>query len=564
MFIMIDITEFEAKYLRRMRMSKTYISIDLKSFYASVECMERGLDPLNTNLVVADASRTQKTICLAVSPSLKAYGIPGRARLFEVEQKVKEANARRQTRAPKNILDGKSVFATELNENPCLAIDYIAAKPRMALYMSKSTQIYDVYLRYIAPEDIYAYSVDEVFIDASGYLKPYGLNAHDFARLLVREVFKETGITATAGIGPNLYLCKIAMDIGAKHTEADDDGVRIAELDEYSYRRLLWDHRPITDFWRVGRGYAKKLAKKSIFTMGDIARCSLGTSSDYYNEDLLYKMFGVNAELLIDHAWGYEPCTLAEVKSYRPQRKSLVSGQVLQNAYTYEKTRIVVREMMELLALDLVDKGLLTNQIVLTVGYDIENLSDPERRKAYKGEITVDGYGREIPKHAHGTGNLPFSTASTRLTTDCVLEVFDRVVDESLLTRRISITVNNLVLESEYKRESEVASAEPEQISMFDMLAGGDDSQAPERVSSKEATAYSEQDKPNSTMVAESILGSTGNDNDEDALEKEKQVQEAMLKIKKRFGKNAILKGTNLQEGATAKERNAQIGGHKA
>lgn len=545
-------------------MSKTYISIDLKSFYASVECMERGLDPLNTNLVVADASRTQKTICLAVSPSLKAYGIPGRARLFEVEQKVKEANARRQTRAPKNIIDGKSVFASELNENPNLAIDYIAAKPRMALYMSKSMQIYDVYLRYIAPEDIYAYSVDEVFIDASGYLKTYGLNAHDFARLLVREVFKETGITATAGIGPNLYLCKIAMDIGAKHTEADADGVRIAELDEYSYRRLLWDHRPITDFWRVGRGYAKKLAKKSIFTMGDIARCSLGTSSDYYNEDLLYKMFGVNAELLIDHAWGYEPCTLAEVKSYRPQRKSLVSGQVLQNAYTYDKTRIVVREMMELLALDLVDKGLLTNQIVLTVGYDIENLSDPERRRAYKGEITVDGYGREIPKHAHGTGNLPFSTSSTKLTTDCVLEVFDRVVDESLLTRRISITANNLVLESEYKRESEVASAEPEQISMFDMLAGGDDSHAPERVSSKEATAYSEQDKPNSTVVAESISGSAGNDNDEDALEKEKQVQEAMLKIKKRFGKNAILKGTNLQEGATAKERNAQIGGHKA
>jgi nucleotidyltransferase/DNA polymerase involved in DNA repair len=547
-----------------MRMSKTYISIDLKSFYASVECMERGLDPLNTNLVVADASRTQKTICLAVSPSLKAYGIPGRARLFEVEQKVKEANARRQTRAPKNIIDGKSVFASELNENPNLAIDYIAAKPRMALYMSKSMQIYDVYLRYIAPEDIYAYSVDEVFIDASGYLKTYGLNAHDFARLLVREVFKETGITATAGIGPNLYLCKIAMDIGAKHTEADADGVRIAELDEYSYRRLLWDHRPITDFWRVGRGYAKKLAKKSIFTMGDIARCSLGTSSDYYNEDLLYKMFGVNAELLIDHAWGYEPCTLAEVKSYRPQRKSLVSGQVLQNAYTYDKTRIVVREMMELLALDLVDKGLLTNQIVLTVGYDIENLSDPERRRAYKGEITVDGYGREIPKHAHGTGNLPFSTSSTKLTTDCVLEVFDRVVDESLLTRRISITANNLVLESEYKRESEVASAEPEQISMFDMLARGDDSHAPERVSSKEATAYSEQDKPNSTMLAESISGSAANDKSEDTLEKEKQVQEAMLKIKKRFGKNAILKGTNLQEGATAKERNAQIGGHKA
>lgn len=547
-------------------MSKTYISIDLKSFYASVECMERGLDPLNTNLVVADASRTQKTICLAVSPSLKAYGIPGRARLFEVDQKVKEANARRQTRAPKNILDGKSVFASELDENPNLAIDYIAAKPRMALYMSKSTQIYDVYLRYIAPEDIYAYSVDEVFIDASGYLKSYGLNAHDFARLLVREVFKETGITATAGIGPNLYLCKIAMDIGAKHTEADADGVRIAELDEYSYRRLLWDHRPITDFWRVGRGYAKKLAKKSIFTMGDIARCSLGNSSDYYNEDLLYKMFGVNAELLIDHAWGYEPCTLAEVKSYRPQRKSLVSGQVLQNAYTYDKTRIVVREMMELLALDLVDKGLLTNQIVLTVGYDIENLSDPERRKAYKGEIKVDGYGREIPKHAHGTGNLPFSTASTKLTTDCVLEVFDRVVDESLLTRRISITANNLVLESEYKRESEVASAEPEQISMFDMLAGRDAPQEREPASSKDNSSYSErgEEKPRNSVVAESISGSAASDKSEDALEKEKQVQEAMLKIKKRFGKNAILKGTNLQEGATAKERNAQIGGHKA
>lgn len=547
-------------------MNKTYISIDLKSFYASVECMERGLDPLNTNLVVADASRTQKTICLAVSPSLKAYGIPGRARLFEVDQKVKEANARRQTRAPKNILDGKSVFATELNENPKLAIDYIAAKPRMALYMSKSTQIYDVYLRYIAPEDIYAYSVDEVFVDASGYLKTYGLNAHDFARLLVREVFKETGITATAGIGPNLYLCKIAMDIGAKHTEADADGVRIAELDEYSYRRLLWDHRPITDFWRVGRGYAKKLAKKSIFTMGDIARCSLGTSSDYYNEDLLYKMFGVNAELLIDHAWGYEPCTLAEVKSYRPQRKSLVSGQVLQNAYTYEKTRIVVREMMELLALDLVDKGLLTNQIVLTVGYDIENLSDPERRKAYKGEITVDGYGREVPKHAHGTGNLPFSTASTKLTTDCVLEVFDRIVDESLLTRRISITANNLVLESEYKRESEVASAEPEQISMFDMLAGGGTPQEREPASSKDNSSYSKrgEEKPRNSVVAESISGSAASDKSEDALEKEKQVQEAMLKIKKRFGKNAILKGTNLQEGATAKERNAQIGGHKA
>lgn len=548
-------------------MKKTYISIDLKSFYASVECMERGLDPLNTNLVVADAARTQKTICLAVSPSLKSYGIPGRARLFEVEQKVKEANARRRSKAPKNMIEGKSVFASELSENPRLAIDYIAAKPRMALYMSKSTQIYDIYLRYIAPEDIYAYSVDEVFIDASAYLKTYGLSGHDFARLLIRAVFEETGITATAGIGTNLYLCKIAMDIGAKHTEADADGVRIAELDEYSYRRLLWEHRPITDFWRVGRGYAKKLAMKSLFTMGDIARCSLGKNSDYYNEDLLYKMFGVNAELLIDHAWGYEPCTLADIKSYRPQRKSLVSGQVLQSAYTYDKTRIVVREMMELLALDLVDKGLLTNQIVLTVGYDIENLSDPERRKAYKGEVTIDGYGRQIPKHAHGTGNLPFSTSSTKLTADCVLEVFDRVVDENLLTRRISITANNLITEDEYKREFEKKSAEPEQLSMFDMLASSDEQAKAEDLPGEEP--YDDRlNRKNLVSVravaveSEAELGDK--DISEDVLEKEKQVQEAMIKIKKRFGKNAILKGTNLQEGATAKERNAQIGGHKA
>lgn len=548
-------------------MKKTYISIDLKSFYASVECMERGLDPLNTNLVVADAARTQKTICLAVSPSLKSYGIPGRARLFEVEQKVKEANARRRAKVPKNMIEGKSVIASELNENPRLAMDYIAAKPRMALYMSKSTQIYDIYLRYIAPEDIYAYSVDEVFIDASAYLKTYGLSGHDFARLLIRAVFEETGITATAGVGTNLYLCKIAMDIGAKHTEADADGVRIAELDEYSYRRLLWEHRPITDFWRVGRGYAKKLAKKSLFTMGDIARCSLGKSSDYYNEDLLYKMFGVNAELLIDHAWGYEPCTLTEIKSYRPQRKSLVSGQVLQSAYTYDKTRIVVREMMELLALDLVDKGLLTNQIVLTVGYDIENLSDPERRNAYKGEVTIDGYGREIPKHAHGTGNLPFSTASTKLTADCVLEVFDRVVDENLLTRRISITANNLVTEDEYKRECEKKSAEPEQLSMFDMLVNSDEPIKAEDLPSEEPSDDRLRSKdlaPVRSVAVESEAELGDKDISEDVLEKEKQVQEAMLKIKKRFGKNAILKGTNLQEGATAKERNAQIGGHKA
>lgn len=510
-------------------MERKYISIDLKSFYASVECMERGCDPLTTNLVVADVSRTQKTICLAVSPSLKSYGIPGRARLFEVEQKVKEANAKRVLKSRNRKFVGKSFFSTELNANPNLEIDYITAKPRMGLYMKRSTQIYDVYLRYVAHEDIYAYSVDEVFIDATSYLNTYKLSAYDFAKLLIKEVLKETGITATAGIGTNPYLCKIAMDIVAKHIDEDADGVRIAELDEMLYRRLLWEHRPITDFWRIGKGYAKKLAKKSLFTMGDIARCSIGKSTDYYNEDLLYKMFGVNAELLIDHAWGYEPCTIKEIKAYRPQRKSLVSGQVLQYAYTYEKTRIVVREMVDLLVLDLVKKGLLTDQIVLTVGYDIENLCDPERRSKYRGEITIDRYGREIPKHAHGTGNLPHKTSSTRLITDCVLEVFDRVVDENLLTRRISITANNLVSEKDYKIAKEAEDNEPKQLSIFDVLA--------EDSSKQEERDFS--------------------------LEKETQIQEAVLKIKKRFGKNAILKGTNLQEGATAKERNSQIGGHR-
>ena len=392
---------------------KTYIAIDLKSFYASQECIERGLDPLTTNLVVADASRTEKTICLAVSPSMKAFGIPGRARLFEVVQKMKEVNALRREKAPGKVFTGSSYDARELQENPNLEIGYITAPPRMSHYMECSTQIYNVYLKYVAPEDIHVYSIDEVFIDATPYLKTSGLTGREFARKIIRDVLETSGITATAGIGTNLYLCKVAMDIVAKHTQPDEYGVRIAELDEMKYRRQLWDHKPLTDFWRVGRGYAKKLQKCGLHTMGDVARCSLGGPGDFHNEDLLYKLFGVNAELLIDHAWGYEPCTIADIKAYKPQSNSLGSGQVLCDPYTAEKGKLVAREMTDLLVLDLVDKGLVTNQLVLTVGYDIENLTDPNRAKHYRGEVTTDPYGRKIPKHAHGTANLELITYHT-------------------------------------------------------------------------------------------------------------------------------------------------------
>lgn len=389
-----------------------YIAIDLKSFYASVECRERGLDPLTTNLVVADASRTEKTICLAVSPSLKAYGIPGRARLFEVVQKVREVNAMRRTAAGGHRLSESSSDAAVIAADPDVAVGYITAPPRMALYMEYSTRIYNIYMKYVAPEDVHVYSIDEVFIDASPYLGTYGMTARELASKMIRDVYEQTGITATAGIGTNLYLCKIAMDIEAKHARPDEHGVRIAFLDEKAYRKKLWNHRPITDFWRVGRGYAKKLEEKGICTMGDIARCSVGRPGDFYNEELLYKMFGVNAELLIDHAWGYDQCTIAEIKSYTPENNSLGSGQVLKSPYPYEKAKLIVREMTELLVLDLVEKRLATNQMVLTVGYDIENLKDKEN--AYQGEITTDRYGRKIPKHAHGTANLGLYTTSTQ------------------------------------------------------------------------------------------------------------------------------------------------------
>jgi len=503
----------------------TYIAIDLKSFYASVECKARGLDPLTTNLVVADKSRTEKTICLAVSPSLKAYGIPGRARLFEVVQKVKEANAHRQERAPGRHFAGSSWDAGNLQADPSLAIDYIVAPPRMALYMKISTEIYQIYLKFVAPEDIHVYSIDEVMIDATEYLEHYHLTAREFAGRMIREILDVTSITATAGIGTNLYLAKVAMDIEAKHTPPDAGGVRIAVLNEMSYRRLLWCHQPLTDFWRVGRGYAKKLEEQGLFTMGDIARCSIGKSTDYYNEDLLYRIFGINAELLIDHAWGWEPCTMKDIKAYKPESSSIGSGQVLQCPYSSKKARLVVREMTDLLVLDLVEKKLVTDQLVLTIGYDIENLTDPEIRKAYKGAVTTDHYGRNVPKHAHGTVNLKEKTSSTKVIMDAVLELFDRITDPGLLVRRIYITACRV--------EDESAIRPKEQMEQLDLFT---DYAALERKRQEEQAA----------------------------LEREKKMQHAMLEIKKKFGKNAILKGMNLEEGATARERNGQIGGHKA
>ena len=504
---------------------RTYIAIDLKSFYASVECIERGLDPLTTNLVVADASRTEKTICLAVSPSLKSYGIQGRPRLFEVVQKVKEVNLERKAKSPRRGFTGSSFNAVELAKNPDLEVAYIAAAPRMAYYMEYSTRIFDIYLRYIAPEDMHVYSIDEVFIDATTYLNTYKMSAHDLALKMIRDVLHETGVTATAGIGTNMYLCKVAMDIVAKKMPADADGVRIAELDEMSYRKLLWNHVPLTDFWRVGHGYAKKLIENGLNTMGDIARCSIGKPNEYYNEALLYKLFGINAELLIDHAWGWEPTTIAEIKSYKPQMNSLGSGQVLHCAYTAEKAKLIVKEMTDLLVLDLVDKKLVTDQMVLTIGYDIENLTNPAIRNKYHGEVTTDHYGRQIPKHAHGTINLPCQTSSTKIIMKAMEELFDRIINRDLLVRRINIVAARVVPESEVSDKQTF-----EQLDLF--------------------TDYTALEKKKEQEKKEQ--------------EKEKKLQQAVLDIKKKYGKNAVLKGMNFEEGATTRERNGQIGGHKA
>ena len=508
-------------------MEHTYIAIDLKSFYASVECVERKENPLTTNLVVADESRTEKTICLAVSPSLKAFGIPGRARLFEVVAAVKEVNRRRLAAIPERKFSGKSCHAEDIDSDKSLEVSYIVAPPRMAKYMEYSTRIYQIYLRYFAPEDMHVYSVDEVFMDATRYLSTYKMSARELTRKIIQDILSETGITATAGIGTNLYLCKIAMDVWAKHTEADKDGVRIAELDEMSYRRYLWDHKPITDFWRVGRGYAKKLAENGMFTMGDIARCSVGKPGEFYNEGLLYDLFGVNAELLIDHAWGWEPCTIEDIKAYKPSANSISTGQVLSEPYDFEKTRLIIREMTELLVLDLLDKHLVTDRMVLTVGYDIENLTDKSRRNAYNGEVVTDRYGRKIPKHAHGTANLKEKTSSISIIMDAVMELYDRIMDPALLTRRMSVVAANVVDESE---------AEAQKKETYEQLTLFTDIEAEEERKKEEKAA----------------------------LLKERKAQEAVLAIRKKFGKNAILKGTNLEEGATTIDRNRQIGGHKA
>ncbi|MBQ6719037.1 MAG: DNA methylase [Oscillospiraceae bacterium] len=500
---------------------KIYAAIDLKSFYASVECIQRGLDPLKTNLLVADASRTEKTICLAVSPSLKSYGIPGRARLFEAVQKVNDANALRKLKAPGQQFRGKSWDADALNRDPGLAIDYIVAPPQMAMYMETSTKIYEIYLKYVAPEDMHVYSIDEVFLDITPYLRSSGLTPYAFVRRIIQDVLQTTGITAAAGIGTNLYLCKVAMDIVAKHVQADADGVRIAQLDEMRYRKLLWDHKPLTDFWRVGRGYEKRLEKVGIRTMGEIARCSLGGPNEFYNEDLLYKLFGVNAELLIDHAWGIEPCTIGDIKAYRPETNSLGSGQVLSCAYTAEKAKLVMREMTDLLVLELVDKHLVTNQMVLTVGYDIDNLTDPERRKRYSGAVVTDHYGRKIPKHAQGTVNLSGYSSSTREITEAVMELFDRIVDRDLLVRRMNIAACHVLQETKAPK--------PGSMEQLDLFVPQEDT---EKI--------------------------------EEQRQREKRRQQAVIGIKKKYGKNAILKGMNLEEGATARDRNRQIGGHKA
>ena len=499
-------------------MSKVYMCIDLKSFYASVECRERNLDPLDTNLLVADESRTDKTICLAVSPSLKSYGLGGRCRLFEAKQKVKEVNYQRRKNNNYKNFTGKSFIASELNNNKSLELDFIAAVPRMNLYMKYSTKIYNIYLKYIAPEDILVYSIDEVFCDITNYLKFYKMSAEELVMKIIEDVYKTTGITATAGIGTNMYLAKVAMDITAKRMKPNKFGVRIAYLDEMKYKKELWNHKPLTDFWRVGKGYAKKLEENGMYTMGDIARMSIN------NEDLLFKLFGVNAEFLIDHAWGYEPCTIKDAKNYKPLNSSISQGQVLHSPYSFEKAKLIVKEMVDNLVLELVDKHLKTDQIVLTIGYDIECLTNPSIERRYKGEITIDAYGRKVPKHSHGTANIDHKTSSTKTITNEVMKLYDKIVNPILLVRRLNVTACNIVNE-EYKESTPII----EQIDLF--------------------TNYEEVSKQKEKSLKDEI--------------EEKKIQKALLNIKKKYGKNSILKAMNYEEGATAKDRNLEVGGHK-
>ncbi len=500
--------------------NRSYIAIDLKSFYASVECIERGLDPMTTNLVVADASRTEKTICLAVSPSLKSYGIPGRPRLFEVIEKIKEVNYKRLLKTPNRKFECESYNSIELKKSPEISISYIIASPNMALYMEYSSRIYNIYLKYISPEDIHVYSIDEVFIDITNYSKLYKLTPYKIAKMIIKDVFKSTGITATVGIGTNLYLAKVAMDIHAKNNKADKDVSPIAKLDVMTYRDLLWTHRPIRDFWRVGKGYSEKLEKHGIYTMGDIARCSLGKSDEYYNEDLLYKLFGINAELLIDHAWGFESCRIKDIKSYKAKSNSISSGQVLHEAYDFYEAKLIVKEMIDLLVLDLVAKKLVTDQIVLRIGYDVENLNSEKKIQDYKGEIKTDGYGRKIPKHAHARVNLKEKTSSTNIIMDAVVDLFYKIVDKELSIRRVTITANNVIFKEFFTENTY------KQLDMFLDL---------DSLKEKEVE-----------------------------LERERRLQETVIQLKNKYGKNAVLKGMNLEDKATTIDRNKMIGGHKA
>ena len=499
-------------------MDRVYAAIDLKSFFASVECRKRNLNPLTTNLVVADNTRTEKTICLAISPSMKAYGLPGRARLFEVMQKVKNVNNGRRMLAHNKTFSGKSYNDIELKKDKNLELDYIIAPPHMASYMEYSTKIYNIYLKYISSEDIFPYSIDEVFCDLTSYINTYKLSPRELVTKIIKDIYDTTGITATAGIGTNLFLCKVAMDIVAKHVEPNSYGVRIAELDERSFREKLWNHKPITDFWRVGKGYAKRLEKYRMFTMGDVARCSVE------NEDLLYKIFGVNAELLIDHSWGWECATIKSVKECKPENRSLCSGQVLHCPYDYDQTKLIIKEMADEITLDMVEKHFVTDMLVLTIEYDIENLKNAKYSKFYNGEIKEDRYGRRVPKPAHGTFRLENKTFSTRIISNGFVQLFDRIINKNLLVRKIYLTVGNLTDKNELKKVEKY-----EQVNLF--------------------TNYGELAKKE--------------EEERIKLEKEHKIQSAIIGIKNKYGKNAIIKGMDLEESATTIQRNGQIGGHQ-
>lgn len=541
--------------------NRTYIAIDLKSFYASAECVARGLDPLSVNLVVADAGRTEKTICLAVSPALKSFGIQSRPRLFEVISAVREINAFRRSAAPGGRLTGSSCDRGELESSPCLAVDFITAPPRMAYYMETSMKIYGIYLKYIAPEDIHVYSIDEVFIDATGYLRTYGITARQLAVRMIKDVLAATGITATAGIGTNLYLCKVAMDIEAKRAPADADGVRIAQLDEESYRRLLWSHRPLTDFWRVGRGYARKLEAHGLATMGDIARCSIGRADEYYNEDLLYKMFGVNAELLIDHAWGWEPCTIADIKVYKPAGHSLSSGQVLTGPAGFDAARLIVREMADTLSLDLVAKGVKAGRVGLMVGYDTASL-DPKRLgkdgsadlkaiaehavATYDGPVSIDRYGRRVPKPATGSIALPEPTSATSRICDAVDKLFLSIVDRRLLVRRLNVVAADVLTDEQLEERRQAAASEYTQPDLFAAM------EAPVDSASADAAE------------CEAMRSADGGSKDSPRGDAELHMQQTLLDIKRKFGRNSIIKAMDMFDDATGQQRNKQIGGHAA